>query len=325
MKKAGYLVVMLLLFVGLSTFAAGGNQATTSAAGEFRVAIAMSPMNNPFHRTLYRFFEEEVAKAPSNFRFRFYFSDSTDVQVNNMELILNGNYDGVIISTHDGNVMAGPAERIRRAGAKTVVVNRGLNTDEWDAYVTGDNVGGGENIARHMGQFLGGQGNVYVMGLAVGTPLFNDRMSGFEKVMREEFPNIRVLGVSEGTNTIEGGFNVMQNVLAAHPRIDAVYSHDPFGAMGQEQAINNAGRRDVRLIMSFAPDQSVVQHMRNNPNTIFRGNVAYPPAMAAEAVQVMVKLLQGQEVPRRTILPAGLLLIENLDQWASGVPSVTGR
>lgn len=324
MKRVGYLVVMLILMVGVSAFAGGGRE-EAAEEGQVRVAIAMSPMNNPFHRTLYRFFEEEIERAPSNFRFRFYFSDSTDVQVNNMEVILNGNYDGVIISTHDGNVMAGPAERIRRAGAKTVVVNRGLNTDEWDAYVTGDNVGGGANIARHMGQFLNGQGNVYVMGLAVGTPLFNDRMSGFEEVLRTEFPNIRLLGVSEGTNTIEGGFNEMQNVLAAHPHIDAIYSHDPFGAMGQEQAINNVGRTDVRLIMSFAPDQSVVQHMRANPNTIFRGNVAYPPAMSAEAVRVMVRLLQGEEVPRQTIMPANLLLIEDLAQWADTVPSVTGR
>ncbi|TVR05530.1 MAG: sugar ABC transporter substrate-binding protein [Spirochaetaceae bacterium] len=324
MKKVGYIVVMLVLIVGMSAFAAGDREAA-AAEGEFRVAVAMSPMNNPFHRTLYRFFEEEIERAPANFRFRFYFSDSTDVQVNNMEVILAGNYDGVIISTHDGNVMAGPAERIRRAGAKTVVVNRGLNTDEWDAYVTGDNVGGGENIARYMGEYLNGEGNVYVLGLAVGTPLFNDRMSGFERVMREEFPNIRILGVSEGTNTIEGGFNAMENVLQAHPTIHAVYSHDPFGAMGQEQAINNAGRTDVRLIMSFAPDQSVVDHMRANPDTIFRGNVAYPPAMSAEAVRVMVRLLQGEEVPRETIMSAELMLIEDLDEWADTVPSVTGR
>lgn len=323
MKRVSCLVIMLVLVVGMSAFAGGGQE--EAVEGEFRVAIAMSPMNNPFHRTLYRFFEEEVERAPDNFRFRFYFSDSTDVQVNNMDVILAGNYDGVIISTHDGNVMAGPAERIRQAGAKTVVVNRGLNTDQWDAFVTGDNVGGGENIARYMGEFLGGEGKVYVMGLAVGTPMFNDRMSGFERVLREEFPGIEILGVSEGTNTIEGGFDEMQNVLAAHPHIDAIYSHDPFGAMGQEQAIENAGRTDPRLIMSFAPDQSVVQHMRANPDAIFRGNVAYPPAMSAEAVRVMVRLLQGEDVPRETIMPAELMMIEDIDEWADGVPSVTGR
>lgn len=323
MKKVGYLVVMLVLIVGMSAFGAGSEEAAEE--GVYRVAIAMSPMNNPFHRTLYRFFEEEIEEAPDNFRFRFYFSDTTDVQINNMEIIEQGNYDGVIISTHDGNVMAGPAERIRRGGAKTVVVNRGLATDEWDAFVTGDNVGGGENIARYMGEFLDGEGKVYVMGLAVGTPMFNDRMSGFERVMREEFPNIEILGVSEGTNTIEGGFDEMQNVLAAHEHIDAIYSHDPFGAMGQEQAIENAGRTDPRLIMSFAPDQSVVEHMRSNPNAIFRGNVAYPPAMSAEAVRVMMRLLEGEEVPRETIMTADLMLIEDLDEWADTVPSVTGR
>lgn len=323
MKKLGLLGVMLVLIVGMNAFAAGGSE--TAAKGEFRVAIAMSPMNNPFHRTLYRFFEEEIAKAPPNFRFRFYFSDNSEVQVNNMELILAGKYDGVIISTHDGNLMAEPAARIRRAGAKTVVVNRALNTPEWDAFVTGDNVGGGRNVARHMGKFLNGQGNIYIMGMALGTPIANDRSKGFLEVMKNEFPNIRILGTSEGGNNIERGFTEMQNVLAAHPVIDAIYSHDPFSAMGQEQAIINAGRRDVRLIMACAPDQSVVAHMRANPNTIFRGNFSYPPAMSAEAVRVMVRMLQGQEVPKETIIPADLLMIEDLNKWANLVPSVTGR
>ena len=324
MKKVVSLVVMLMLIAGMSAFA-GGEAEAPAEAGQFRVAIAMSPMTNPFHRTLYRFFEEEIAKAPPNFRFRFYFSDNTEVQVNNMELILNGKYDGVIISTHDGNVMAEPAARIRRGGAKTVVVNRMLATQEWDAFVSGDNVEGGRNVARYMGKFLNGRGNVYVMGMQLGTPIANDRSRGFEEVMKAEFPNIRILGTTEGQNNIDAGFNAMQNVLAGHPQIDAVYSHDPFSAMGQEQAIINAGRKDIRLIMACAPDQSVVAHMRKNPNTIFRGNFAYPPAMAAEAVRVMVRLLQGQTVPRTTIKPAELLMIEDLDKWANLVPSITGR
>ena len=324
MKRVGFFVVMLILIVGMSAFAGGGRDA---AGGDqvFRVAIAMSPMNNPFHRTLYRFFEEAVAEAPPNFRFRFYFSDNSEIQVNNMELILAGNYDGVIVSTHDGNLMAEPTARIRRNGAKVVVVNRMLATEEWDAFVSGDNVEGGENVARHIGRYLNGQGNIYIVGMALGTPIANDRSSGFRRVMATEFPNIRILGESEGSNNIETGFTIMQNILAAHPQIDAVYSHDPFSAMGQEQAIQNAGRRDVRIIMACAPDQSVVQHMRANPNTIFKGAFNYPPAMSADAVRTMVRLLQGETVPRITMSPAELLLIENLDQWAHLVPSVTGR
>ena len=327
MKRAGLFVVMLILIIGMSAYAGGDRDRGGSAGSDqvFRVAIAMSPMTNPFHRTMYRFFEEAVEAAPPNFRFRFYFSDNSEVQVNNMELILAGRYDGVIVSTHDGNMMAEPTARIRRAGAKVVVVNRMLATEEWDAFVSGDNVDGGRNVARYMGRFLNGQGNVYIVGMQLGTPIANDRSSGFRDVMAREFPNIRILGESEGEHNITAGFNAMQNILQAYPQIDAVYSHDPFSAMGQEQAIQNAGRTDVRLIMACAPDQSVVEHMRANPNTIFRGNFAYPPAMAGQAVETMIRILNGERVNRMTIAPADLLMIEDINQWASLVPSVTGR
>ena len=349
MKRVVFLAVLLCLIVG-GAFAGGRQQAR--AADEVWIAIAMTPMTNPFHRTMFRFAEEAIEEARithPHMRFRFYHSSDNEVQVNNMELILQGvqagRYQGVLISTFDGVLMAEPAARIRRAGAKTVVVNRELVTDEWDVFVTGDNYQGGVNVARYMGNFLGGRGNVYIVGMQLGTPIAHDRSRGFERVMRDEFPGIRILGTVEGEHNIEAGFNAMQNVLAAHPHIDAVYSHDPFSAMGQEQAIINAGRRDVRLIMACAPDQSVVTHMRANPNTIFRGNFAYPPIMMGDAVRQLVRLLDGvppcncprppagtisccnrpNTVARWQVAPADLMMIENIDQWAHLVPSITGR
>ena len=321
MKRVLFLVVILALFAGMNVFAGGRGQA--AAEGQLRVAIAMTPLTNPFHRTMYRFIQEEIARkrvSHPHIQWTWYHSANTEVQVNNMELILLGNYDGVLVSTFDGVIMAEPTARIHRTGAKVVVINRELETEEFDAFVSGDNVQGGRNVARYMGNFLGGQGNVYIVGMALGTPIARDRSIGFREVMAAEFPGIRILGETEGEHNIVAGFSAMENILAAHPRIDAVYSHDPFSAMGQEQAIQNAGRNDVRLIMACAPDRSVARHMRENPNTIFRGNFAYPPMMAAEGIRTLVRLLDGQSVPRIYLLEAELLMIGDIDRWEHLVP-----
>ena len=355
MKKGIFIVVMLALIVSMNAFAAGGRD--RAVEGEKWIAIAMTPLTNPFHRTMFRFAEEAIEEARvthPHLRFRFYHSSDNEVQVNNMELILQGaregRYQGVLVSTFDGVLMAEPAARIHRLGVPVVVVNRELVTHEFTAFVTGDNYQGGVNVARYMGNYLTrtlgiANPNVYIIGMQLGTPIAIDRSSGFERIMRTEFPQIRILGTTEGEHNIEAGFNAMQNVLAAHPRIDAVYSHDPFSAMGQEQAIINARRTDVRLIMACAPDQSVVAHMRANPNTIFRGNFAYPPIMMGDAVRQLIRLVDGvpacncprppagtimccdrpNTVARWQVAPADLMMIDNLDQWAHLVPSITGR
>ena len=322
MKRVGFFVVLLTLIVGMSVYA-GGRQQPGFGEGEFRVAIAMTPLTNPFHRTMNRFIEEELAVlrvSHPHIHWTWYHSADTEAQVNNMELILLGNYDGVLVSTFDGVLMAEPTARIHRTGTRVVVINRELETEEFDAFVSGDNVEGGRNVARYMGNFLGGQGNVYIVGMALGTPIARDRSIGFREVMAREFPGITILGETEGEHNIVAGFTAMENILAAHPRIDAVYSHDPFSAMGQEQAIQNAGRTDIRLIMACAPDLSVARHMRANPNTIFRGNFAYPPAMAAEGIRTLVRLLEGQAVPRVSLLEAELLMIGDIDRWEHLVP-----
>ena len=226
MKRVGILLVALILIAGMVVYAAGGRQRADD--GIVRVAVAMSPMNNPFHVNLFRFIQEAIDEAPPNFHFTIYHNDTSDAQVNNMELILAGRYDGVLVSTQDGNLMAEPTARIHRQGAKVVVINRALVTEEWDAYVTGDNVGSGTNAARHMGRVLGGRGNVFIIGMTLGTPIAEERSRGFLEVMRTEFPNINILGTAEGGNSIDTGFAVMQTILAANPRIDAIFTHDPF-------------------------------------------------------------------------------------------------
>ena len=149
MKRIVFFVALLTLIAGMSAFAGGGRDAR--AEGEQRVAIAMTPLTNPFHRTMYRMIREEIETARRthpHVRFTVYHNADTETQVNNMELILNGNYDGVLVSTFDGVLMAEPTARIHRTGTKVVVINRMLETQEWDAFVSGDNVQGGRNVAR---------------------------------------------------------------------------------------------------------------------------------------------------------------------------------
>jgi ribose transport system substrate-binding protein len=320
MKRLGFFLLVLIIIFGMSACERGGRQA---GDGQIRVAVAMTPLTNPFHRTMFRMLEEEIERTRQthpHIHFTSYHNADMEVQVNNMELILAGNYDGVLVSTFDGTLMAEPTARIHRTGTRVVVVNRMLETQEWDAFVSGDNVQGGENVARYMGNFLGGRGNVYIVGMQLGTPIARDRSSGFREVMAREFPGITILGESEGEHNITAGFIAMETILAAHPHIDAVYSHDPFSALGQEQAIINAGRTDVRIIMGCAPDRDMARHMIANPDTLIRGNFNYPPFMMVEALRTLVRILDGETVPRIHLEEAELLMAEDAVRWEMLVP-----
>jgi len=156
--------------------------------------------------------------------------------------------------------------------------------------------------------------------MTLGTPIAEERSRGFLEVMRTEFPGINILGTAEGGNNMEMGFDIMQTILAAHPHIDAVFTHDPFSAIGQEQAILNAGRTDVRMILASGVDYTSIQHFEANPNTIFLGGGLYPPSMGGDGIRTLIRILEGENVPRIDLIDAGLLLFENLDQWRHLVP-----
>ena len=90
--------------------------------------------------------------------------------------------------------------------------------------------------------------------------------------------------------------------------------------MGQEQAIRNAGRRDVQMILASGVDYTSIQNFEANPDTLFKGGGLYPPSMGGDGIRTLVRILQGETVPRIDFIDAGLLLFENLNQWRHLVP-----
>jgi hypothetical protein len=60
--------------------------------------------------------------------------------------------------------------------------------------------------------------------------------------------------------------------------------------------------------------------MMANPNTLIRGNFNYPPFMMVEALRTLVRILEGETVPRIHLEEAELLMAEDAARWEMLVP-----
>jgi len=321
MKKLlllAFLVVGLLALGACSDDNGNGNPSNpsdVSGGGEvFRIGISLPPILNDFHAAMRNSIEEAVANAPDNFDFTIVSALSADDQFNQLEVFYNENFDGVIISPDDGTLIAPIAEAIYNSGTPTVIINRAIDTDVWTSFVACDNVGGARTAAHHIAEFLGGEGYVFIAHMRAGTPIDRERTYPFLEELAEHWPGITVLGRAEAGNTREGGFDMMQNAMAAHPEINAVWAGSEIAALGIAHAATLAGRDDLVIAMGFGASQALVDELDADPDFIVQ-SMCYVAGMGANAVQAMMDILNGEEVGRYHLRESIVINRDNLHIW----------
>jgi len=199
-------------------------------------------------------------------------------QANAVEDLATQGIDALVILPHDPNVLTDPIRKVHQKGPFVTVVDR-ISTDHsiYDLYVGGDNPGVG--------------GNPFIAGIK-GT-------------------DIKVLDSQYGNWSRDDAFKVMQDFLVKHPKIDAVWCQDDDMAVGVLEAINQAKRTDVKLVIGGAGMKEMIQKVMNG-DSMMPVDVLYPPAMVATAMDLTaLGLEENMPVSGDYILKATLVTKEN--------------
>ena len=280
----------------------------------FRIGVSLPPILNDFHAAMRVSIEEAIANAPPNFEFYVVSAMSESDQFDVLETFYLMNFDGVVISPLNGTLIAPIAEDIYFSGTPTVIINRAIDSEHFRTFVACDNVQGARTAANHIAEFLGGEGTIFIARMAAGTPIDSERTYPFIEVIENYWPGITIIGYAEAGNTRDGGFDVMNNAMAAHPVINAVWCGSEIAALGVAHAVELAGRTDVQIVMGFGASQALVDELDANPDFIVQ-SMCYVAAMGENAIIAMMDILLGRDVGRFQMRESIVLNHDNLDYW----------
>ena len=182
-------------------------------------------------------------------------------------------------------------------------------------------------IARGIGQYIGEKYNGGNMVSVSSTPTdtgcpalrFGGIMGGMsDQGEMARFPLIdeRYAPTDVGEND---GMNQMEELLAANSQIDVVLVHHDAQALGALTAINNAGRKDIKVISGFDGEKAFFEKMKENeggkngPDLVTGLN---SPIMIAEmTMDVLDDIFSGKEVESEYLIPVIIVNYENVDEY----------
>ena len=198
--------------------------------------------------------------------------------------------------------------------AGVIVVNFDIDIAVDGVYkVTGDNYGMGVAGAEYIVDKIGTEGTVVALTVPTSGSVNDLRMQGFTEKMAEIAPNM-VIKEYATEFTREAGLADMADILTAETQIDAVYSMDDETSIGALQAIDEAGRTDIKVITGGGGCQESFNMMPEYEN-IWVQSALYSPARVEDAVDMAVALLNGEEVESPLIVPTAVVDRENYTEY----------
>ena len=247
-----------------------------------------------------------------------------DSQAQQIEQAIAKKPDALVVLPQDGAALTPVAQKAEKAGIPVINIDRLFTKpDAATATVLGDNYQIGVLAGGYIAEQLKCKGNVVeIQGLA-GISVTTDRSKGFADEIKKRCPQggLKIVAKQPGDFNPDTGLKVMENILQAQKKIDAVYTHDDDMAQGVVQAIRNANRDDEMFLTGVGGSQNAMKQIK--AGGLYRATFLYNPNMAATAVNMARLIALGQgfselvppEVPRQLVVPAAVVTKENVAKY----------
>jgi len=251
-----------------------------------------------------------------------------ETQVAAIETCILDGAKGILLTASDTSSIVSAVQQARDAGLVVIALDTPLSpADAADATFATDNFLAGELIGQWAAATLGAEAanaKIAMLDLAVSQPtvgVLRDQgfLQGFGIALGDpnkwgDETDSRIVGHDVTAGNEEGGRKAMENLLAADPMINVVYTINEPAAAGAYEALKSIGRENDVLVVSVDGGCPGVQNVADG--VIGATAQQYPLRMAALGIEAIAAFAKDGTLPKPT---------EGKDFFDTGVALVTDK
>ncbi|NGN99884.1 ribose ABC transporter substrate-binding protein RbsB [Grimontia sp. S25] len=286
MKKLSMLISAALL----------SSTVSVAAQAQDTMAIVVSTLNNPFFVTM----KEGAENKAKELGYELIVLDSQNdpsKELSNVEDLTIRGVKAILINPTDSAAVSNAIRIANRSEIPVLTLDRGAQRGEVVSHIASDNVAGGEMAGKFIMEKVGEQAKVIQLEGIAGTSAARERGEGFMKVV--DGGSMELLSSQPADFDRTKGLNVMENMLAANPDVQAVFAQNDEMALGALRAVQASGK-DVMIVGFDGTDDGIA--------AVKRGKLAatiaqQPELIGAIGVEVADKMLKGEQVQKSIPVP----------------------
>ncbi|WP_272582420.1 ribose ABC transporter substrate-binding protein RbsB [Providencia sp. PROV257] len=263
---------------------------SVNAMAKDSIALVISTLNNPFFVTM----KDSAQKEADKLGYELIVLDSQDNPAKELANVQDLTVRGtklMLINPTDSDAVGNSILMANKANIPVITLDRVANKGEVVSHVASDNRMGGKMAADYIAQKTGSESKVIQLEGISGTSAARERGEGFNTGAKEHKFNLLASQPADFDRT--KGLNVMQNLLTAHPAVQAVFAQNDEMALGALRALQTAGRTDV-LVVGFDGTNDGIKAVEGGK---LGATIAQrPDQIGIVGVQIADKVLKGEKV-----------------------------
>ena len=291
MKKLATLISVVALSATVSA----------NALAKDTIALVVSTLNNPFFVSMKDGAQKEADKLGYNPVILDSQNNPAKELANVQDLTVRGT-KLLLINPTDSDAVGNAVKMANQANIPVITLDRLANAGTVVSHVASDNRFGGKMAGDYIAKKVGSDAKVIQLEGIAGASAARERGEGFKQSMEKN--KFQLLASQPADFDRTKGLNVMQNLLTAHPDVQAVFAQNDEMALGALRALQTAGKTDV-LVVGFDGTDDGIKAVESGK---MGATIAQrPDQIGVIGVQTADKVLKGEKV--RAVIPVDLKLV----------------
>ncbi len=269
---------------------------SVSAQAKDTMAIVLSTLNNPFFVSMKDGAEAKAEALGYNLIVLDSQNDPSKELSNVEDLSVRG-VKALLINPTDSDAVSNAIRIANRANIPVLTLDRGASRGDVVSHIASDNVAGGEMAGKYIIEKVGEKAKVIQLEGIAGTSAARERGEGFMNAVKGS--GLELLASQPADFDRTKGLNVMENLLAANPDVQAVFAQNDEMALGALRAVQASGK-EVLIVGFDGTDDGIAAVKRG----MLGATIAQQPALIGElGVETADKILKGESVEKNIPVP----------------------
>jgi ribose transport system substrate-binding protein len=290
MKKLATLISSALLSTTVSV----------SAQAQDTMAIVLSTLNNPFFVTM----KDGAEAKAEELGYKLIVLDSQNdpsKELSNIEDLTIRGVKAILINPTDSDAVSNAIRIANRSDIPVLTLDRGASRGDVVSHIASDNVIGGEMAGHYIMEKVGEKAKVIQLEGIAGTSAARERGEGFMNAVNGS--DLELLASQPADFDRTKGLNVMENLLAANPDVQAVFAQNDEMALGALRAVQASGK-DVMIVGFDGTEDGIAAVNRG----LLGATVAQQPDLIGSlGVEMADKVLKGETVDEYIPVPLKII------------------
>jgi ribose transport system substrate-binding protein len=265
-----------------------------------RVALVLKTLNNPFFIDMQKGAQEAATRLGVDLVVQAAEREvDVDKQMQIIENLIQTGVEALCITPSGSKEVVPAIAKANAARIPVVIVDTRVDAKaaaeagiRLDGFVGSDNHEGGKVAGEYLIQVTGGKAQVGLLEGIPGHETGDSRLKGFHEAVKNA-PGVKVVASQTANWERDQGFTVFQNMLQAHPEIDALFACSDMMALGAIEAIAAAGKTGKVRVIGFDAVDDARQAIA--AGTMLGSVAQFPSEMGRLAVEDALKRIRGEK------------------------------